>query len=263
MDPYIEHPEIWGDFHNNLASEIQALLNQSIRPSYFARLIPYVTYETLEIGRLQRTVPDVSLFKPHQPSPPSRSSGSTAAAVSAMALELPAPVESEVEVEFPLRLYSIEIRTVVDAELVTVIEILSPVNKRPGHEAYEHYLRKRRQILNSDRVHLLELDFLRGGVRPPLTRPVPSAPYYVLLSRAEERPRVKVWPIQLSDSLPIVPVPLRQPDADVMLDLTSAVTAVYERGAYDLQLDYRNEPPPPALNASERAWLHERLRLAS
>ena len=42
MDPYIETPELWSDFHNNRASEIQAQLNQRIQPHYVARLTPYV-----------------------------------------------------------------------------------------------------------------------------------------------------------------------------------------------------------------------------
>ena len=32
MDPYIESPELWSDFHNNLASEMQAQLNRLIQP---------------------------------------------------------------------------------------------------------------------------------------------------------------------------------------------------------------------------------------
>ena len=43
MDPYIETLELWSDFHNNLASEMQARLNQLIQPRYVARLTPYVT----------------------------------------------------------------------------------------------------------------------------------------------------------------------------------------------------------------------------
>src|SRR5437870_13636944 len=70
-------------------------------------------------------------------------------------------------------------------QLVTVIEVLSPVNKRPSHEAYLAYQRKRRDILRSE-VHLLEIDLLRGGERPPLERPVPPAAYYVVLSRAHQ-----------------------------------------------------------------------------
>jgi hypothetical protein len=256
MDPYIEQPEIWGDFHNNLSSQIQAALNEIIRPNYFARLIPYVTYEVVGIGQVSRTYPDVSVF---QPSGVVTERAPVGGAVTAAVID-PAPVESEVELEFPLRLHYVEIRTVVDAELVTVIEILSPVNKRPGHEAYEHYLRKRRQILQSDTVHLLEIDLLRGGKRPPLVQPVPEAPYYVMLSRASERPKVKVWPMHLADRLPVVPVPLLPPDPDVPLDLRAAVASVYERGAYDLQLNYGEAPPPPQLSESEAARVKQLLR---
>jgi hypothetical protein len=254
MDPYIEQPAIWGDFHNDLAAEIRTQLNQAIRPHYFARLIPYVTYESLSIGQVSRTYPDVSVFQSHHTAPDPWRQGAGAVAV----MESP-PVESEVKTEFPLRLHSIEVHSVVDAKLVTVIEILSPVNKRSGHEAYEHYLRKRRQILNTDDVHLIEIDLLRGGQRPPLERPVPEAPYYVMLSRAERRPKVVVWPIRLWDKLPTVPVPLRAPDPDASLSLNAIVAEVYERGAYDLQLDYAQEPPAPPLRAEEAAWVQELL----
>jgi hypothetical protein len=253
MDPYIEQPQLWGDFHNNLASAIQAALNPELRPHYFARLIPYVTYESVGIGEVSRTYPDVSVFQSRHPVPAAPSLGGAATAT----LEL-APVESEVEITFPLRLHSVEVRTVIDAKLVTVIEILSPVNKRPGHEAYEHYTRKRRQILNTEDVHLVEIDLLRAGQRPPLERPVPVAPYYCMLSRAEQRPRVLVWPIQLPARLPTLPIPLRAPDPDVMLNLQALVAAVYERGAYDLQLDY-TQPPPPPLSEAEAAWIEQLL----
>ena len=53
MDPYIESPALWSDFHNDLASEIRAQLNRCIQPRYFARLTPYVTYEVVEIGQVQ------------------------------------------------------------------------------------------------------------------------------------------------------------------------------------------------------------------
>jgi hypothetical protein len=60
----------------------------------------------------------------------------------------------------------------------TAIEVLSPVNKRSSHEAYHDYLRKRRQLLHSE-AHVIEINLLRGGERPPLAGPVPSAPYAV------------------------------------------------------------------------------------
>ena len=235
MDPYIEHHSLWGDFHNNLASQIQAQLNAVIRPNYYARTIPYVTYETLEIGRATKTYPDVSVFQ----NLPSIKEASIEYATSATVLvEPPMPVESEVPVEEPLTLHFVEVHTAGTDDLVAVIEILSPINNRPGRDGYEKYLRKRQQILNTDTIHLIEIDFLRSGTRPPLLKAVPDASYYILLSRAEARPRVTVWPIQLDDRLPTIPVPLNNPDPDAMLDLDQAIKDVYERCAYDLQINY-------------------------
>ena len=245
MDPYIESPELWSDFHNNLASEMQAYLNRHIQPRYFARLTPYVTYEVVEVGQVYGVRPDVGVW--HLES----ASGMASAGAATVT---PAPVESLVALEIPLRLQRVTIRTTARQQLVTVIEILSPVNKRPGHQAYLAYRRKRRDLLRTE-VHLLEIDLLRGGERPPLERPVPAAAYYVTLSRAERRPRVDVWPIPLWERLPVLPVPLLDPDPDVPLDLGVAVASVYERGAYAPQIDYRLPPPPPALSRAESDWL--------
>jgi len=250
MDPYIEQPALWPDFHSDLASEIRARLNQVIQPRYFARLTPYVTYEIIEVAEVRSVRPDVGVWQPQPPA------GEPQVGVATIT---PAPVESRIPLELPLRLYSVEIRTADTQQLVTAIEILSPVNKRPGHEAYLDYRRKRRDLLRSS-AHLLEIDLLRGGERPPLERPVPQAPYYVVLSRADRRPTVEVWPIQLTDRLPVLPVPLLEPDPDVPLDLQAAVDAVYDRGAYRVQIDYRQPPPPPPLSEEEHAWLDGVLR---
>lgn len=252
MDPYIEGPEIWSDFHGNVAPEIQGHLNEIIQPRYVARLTPYVTYEVVEITQTRgRNVrPDVGIWQ----SQPSQRR------VAEAVVEIPpAPAQSLVSLEFPLRLLSVEIRATETMELVTAIEILSPVNKRKGHEAYHDYQRKRREIFRSA-AHLLEIDLLRGGERPPLERPVPSAPYYVILSREDDRPNVEVWPIQLQDKLPLLPVPLREPDPDAPLDLGAVVAAVYKRGGYATLIDYRNPPPPPKLSEAEEEWLEARLQ---
>lgn len=107
---------------------------------------------------------------------------------------------------------------------------------------------------------MIEIALLRGGERPPLERPVPPAPYYVTLSRINRRPYVEVWPIQLREKLPVLPVPLLEPDPDVPLELGTVVAAVYERGAYARLIDYHQPPPPPVLSDAEAAWLDEHLR---
>lgn len=250
MDPYIENPKLWADFHSDLAAEIRTQLNRQIQPDYFARLIPYVSYEIIEIGTKQGVYPDVTVWQAQLTRPHSSTSAATIT---------PAPVESIVAIETPLQLHSIEIRTVDTETLVTVIEILSPANKRPGNVSYQTYQRKRHDLLHSS-VHLLEIDLLRAGERPPLIRPVPQAPYYVVLSRANRRPKVEVWPIQLADQLPVLPIPLLEADPDAPLDLSGVVASVYERGAYASQIDYRQLPPPPELSEQENNWLNELLR---
>jgi hypothetical protein len=253
MDPYIEKSRFWPDFYNDMAGEMRARINRVLPPGYVARAETYVTYEIIETGESseRRGVrPDAAIYL-ELPQTGDRAASAT--------LIAPAPIESSIALEVPLRLSRVEIRVVEDDLLVTVIEILSPVNKRPGHESRTEYLRKRQHVLRS-MVHLLEIDLLRGGDRSPLEKPVPPAPYYVTLSREDRRPRVEVWPIQLRDPLPVLPVPLRDPDPDVPLDLGALVAAVYERGRYADQINYREPPPPPPLSPEEQAWLDDLLR---
>jgi hypothetical protein len=77
----------------------------------------------------------------------------------------------------------------------------------------------------------------------------------VTLGRVTRRPTIEVWPIQLAEALPVVPVPLFEPDPDAVLDLGAVVASVYERGAYGSRLDYRKPPPPPPLSEEESAWM--------
>ncbi len=245
MDPYIEQSRLWVDFHSDLASEIRAELNSQIRPVYFARLTPYTTYEAIELFRSRRQAirPDVGVLRevaaPYY-------AGNVAV--------LDPPIESEISMDDLLDFLGVEILRSGDEQLITAIEILSPVNKRPGHDAHWDYRRKRRDLLRSD-VHFLEIDLLRGGERTLLEHLAPDTPYCISLSRADDRPYISVWPIPLNSRLPTVPVPLDFGDPDAVLPLGQIVASVYERGGYDAQIDYRQPVPPPALSNEEAAWV--------
>jgi hypothetical protein len=151
---------------------------------------------------------------------------------------------------------SIEIRDLAQRQLVTAIEILSPTNKRG--EGRAEYLAKRRRLLLST-AHLLEFDLLREGQRVPMQDPLPDAPYFVMLSRAERRPLLDIWPVTLTQALPVVPVPLLPGESDLLLDLQAVFTATYDLLSYDLLIDYR-QAPQPALSGAAAAWADERLR---
>jgi hypothetical protein len=211
MDPYLEDPDIWEDFHSSLAAEVRDQITPHLLPRYYAALTPRITYEEVLVEQTRLVKPDVSVLKLGE-----EPLGGRGVAIA------PAPVEGTVLLEVPVKEQSIEIRDVETRRLVTAIEILSPVNKRPGHEAFEAYRRKRRDLLRTD-VHILEIDLLRAGTRPPLATALPAASYFIFLSRGNRRPRVEIWPLRIREEIPVVPVPLSPPDPDVPLDLGKAI----------------------------------------
>ena len=67
----------------------------------------------------------------------------------------------------------------------------------------------------------------------------------------------EVWPLALADVLPMVPVPLREVDGEVVLDLGAVLRSIYEDAAYELSIDYGEAPPPPKLSDEERVWVEQ------
>ncbi len=250
MDPYLEAHYLWPDFHARLSFAISDQLQPFLSPRYIAALTPHVALESLAIALTRHIVPDIGVLDRDMPG--TMRGGGTAIAA--------APLTGTVERAVTTRYHRVEIRARGDEALVTAIEILSPVNKRPGADAAETYERKRREIFDST-THLLEIDLLRAGRRPALIEPLPDAPYFIFLSRIERRPTIEIWPLMLQQPIPIVPVPLLAPDPDVPLDLTAALARIYQSARYDLSVDYRQPPPLPALTAAEADWADERLRV--
>lgn len=244
----LEAPSLWPDVHTSLSFAIRDQLQPQLSPRYTAAITSYVAFEMIEIAPARVAVPDVGILD--RDVAPARG-GAVAIA--------PAPLTGIVALEAPTRYQRIEVRTVGDETLVAAIEILSPVNKRPGVEGADAYERKRRELLRSE-AHLMEIDLLRGGRRPALVTPLPPKPYFICLSRVQRRPEIEIWPISLQQPLPLVPVPLRPPDADVALDLGAVFHRIYTSARYDLRIDYRQAPPPPDLPPDDATWLDTRLR---
>jgi hypothetical protein len=245
MDPYFEGV-VWMTIHAQLSNEIARQLAPRLRPKYVV-----LTPERFILDRdegvaviTSNIYPDVGVAH----------AGGKAPEPSMAVLD--APLRSPTVVPIRVPHVRVEIRDVADRELVTAIEVLSPTNKNnPGRR---EYLKKRRRILLSD-THLMAIDLLRGGRRVPMRKPLPDYPYFVLLSRAELRPLVDIWPIGYRDTLPThVPVPLLPGDADVHLDLQAAWSSIYDAFCYDLLVDY-TQPPALALPPSEAAWAVELL----
>ncbi|MEW5988279.1 MAG: DUF4058 family protein [Chloroflexota bacterium] len=266
MDPYLEAPDIWLDFHERLASVISETLNEQLPEPYYSRLQmrPEVGV-VLQAGVPQRIIPDVTVVR--YPTPPL----SPGVAVASAVAEPPTPVAQGMTVRIHtdlLRHPFVEIRDVSRGhQLVTLIEIVSPSNKHPGPDrrAYET---KQREVLESD-ANLVEIDLLRSGRRllpyPELEEAVYhlGCNYLILLNRF--RQRMDTWmdyilhPIDVRESLPCISIPLAGDDPDVPLDLQAVFHLIYQRALYRRIVDY-STPPDPPLADEDAAWAAERLR---
>lgn len=262
VNPYLEG-YLWPDVHAALAGKIRQQLTPKLRPRYTARLEIYLVEDSTPEAEVGILYPDVEVLQVSQESVVSsrvmglEDAGATmpAAVRGAAIATTPAPLTLPVLQPVAVRVPTIEIRDTAKNLLVTCIEILSPVNKRePGLTPYRH----KRQRLYQAGVHLIELDLLRRGTRPFSHPRLPEESYLVTLTRSGLG-AVEIWPIGLQDKLPIIPVPLLAPDADVPLDLPLVLNAIYDEAAYDLPIDYRQAPPPPQLSQLDASWLDKLL----
>lgn len=248
MDPFLESQE-WEDFHARLNLAVSDCLSPRVAPNYVVRVERRVYVEFPHEGDGSYGRADVAvLWK--QETPPA----STAVAESPPMLE---PFECDLPMPEERREAYLVIRLRETMEVVTVLETLSPSNKRPGGDGRREYLQKREAVLQSQ-SHLVEFDLLRGGLRLPMATPLPPADYYAIVSRRPRRPRAAVYAWTIRDPLPTIPVPLKQGDPDVPLDLQAAFDIVYDRARYDLSLDYNADlqPPPGEVDAP---WIRGRL----
>lgn len=244
MDPYLEG-YLWPDVHHRLATALSRQLTPRLRPRYVARLEIYIVEDSAPEAEIGIMYPDVEVLLVGQQHP--KRPNASAEQPGGMAAPLVLPMLEPVTV----RIAMVEIRDVAHNQLVTCIEILSPVNKRePG---LTHY-RQKRQRRYAASVHLLEIDLLRRGMHPLSHPRLPDVPYLVTLTRAQAG-QVEVWPIELRNPLPTVPVPLHAPDPDVPLELGAALASIYDEAAYDLSIDYTQAVPPPALAPADAAWV--------
>ena len=239
MVPYLEQEVLWHDFHEKIIPAAAAYLSAQVLPRYIVLIDEDVYLHDLSTES-RRSVgrPDLAVAHGWNVSPPGKG---------AAVLEAPTYVVlPELDIE---RESFLEVRDRQSRELVTVVEVLSPTNKRPGDHRGQ-YLNKRADLLLSS-VHLVEIDLLRcGPPLPPTDRP--GGPYSVLVSRAQTRPRADLWPFGLRDPLPTVPIPLKGADADARLDLRAILDRVYDESGYGYFL-YDHEPDP-ALNDDDASW---------
>jgi Protein of unknown function (DUF4058) len=240
VDPYLENPEFWSEVHNRLIVAIADALSPCLRPKYRVALEKrvYDSEESLLVG-----IADVAILPRVTAIPPR--------ATATLPARHKAPIQISVPIAEEIRESYLEIREIASGQVVTVIEILSPKNKRSGvgRTAYE---KKRQQVLSSA-THLVEIDLLRGGTQMPLLGAVPPMNYYIRVSKADQRLLADLYPFSLQEEIPIFAVPLSAKEAEPEVDLQVLLNEVYDRASLDLAIDY-GKPPTPNLSTEDATW---------
>jgi Protein of unknown function (DUF4058) len=250
MDPYLEAFGYWEDFHDSYLPFIRNALRAGIPEEYSVFIQERVTSIALPDHEQKASFPDIGLSTANDYRPP----GGTAT-LSTTEAET-AIVEHEFE-ELEKETY-LEITRRSDRQLITVIELLSPSNKvSPGAPVY---MAKRKSLLHQY-VHLVEIDLLIRGARLPMRNPLPRGDYYALVSRAEERPKARVYAWTVRQPMPIIPIPLMAPDPDFRLDLGALFRQAYDTGLYAREIKYAVDPPA-FLRPDDRDWAREKARAA-
>lgn len=247
MDPFIESQK-WSDFHTRFITLVSETLMPRLRPKYIVDVEERVYVERDPDDPVMVMRPDVAVVNTVREEVTAYAS--TAAVAMPVECLLPMPEETH---EAYLTIRRKDARTIV-----TVIEVLSPANKRPGADGFDQYLKKRERVLASS-ANLVELDLLRGGRRLPVVGRLPPGDFLAIVARWQRRPRAEVYGWPLEQQLPVIPIPLAHPDADVLLDLQEVFTLVYDRAGYDYSLDY-GEPLDPPLDQQRAAWVAQILQ---
>ncbi|MFO0960233.1 MAG: DUF4058 family protein [Isosphaeraceae bacterium] len=247
MDPYLEAPGVWPDFHATFLQAWREAISIALPDGYEAWIDERV--QLVSPDEIRQLVADVGISRHpgDEDRPPIGRQGGIAVLepVSIPVVMLDQPRESFIRI----------VRR-PDRELVTVVELLSPAN-RAGAD-HSAYLVRRSEIYRQG-AHLVELDLLMKGHRLPMGRPLPKGDYYAFVARSERLPDCDVYAWSVRRALPSLPIPLKAPDPDIFIDLAEVFATAYARGPYARSLD--DASPAQAQLAPEDAdWAAETAR---
>lgn len=242
MNPYLENPYLWSEVHSWLIVQLARSLNPSLVPKYRAAVEKRVYDDALLVG-----IPDASVF---QQNPETELSSAVTTGVLTKPIRVTIPLTEEITERY------LEIREVKTGRVVTVVEVLSPKNKRIG-EGRDKYLTKRQKVLNSS-THLVEIDLLRTGNFMPMVEAIRSD-YRILVSRANLRPEAELYPFNRRESIPQFLLPLQPFDSESVVNLSEVLRQVYQEAALNLAIDYSEQPIPP-LSESDFQWVQSLMK---
>jgi hypothetical protein len=249
MDPYLESQGYWPDFHTALLIDCRRALRHVLPRHYGAFVEERISLIDLSGEPSHHYRPDVAVIRKGHDLPVS---GDRGASATLEPITIPLTLEDLDEVHERW----IEIRRLPDQSLVTVIEILSPTNKI-GSGRIE-YIEKRNQWIKQP-VNLVEIDLLLRGHRMPMARSLPPAEYFAFVARSNRRPDCDVYAWSVRRALPMIPIPLAEPDPDVSLNLGAVFAQSYDDAPYADSINYA-APLELPLTPEDRAWAEDLAR---
>ncbi|MGA9378413.1 MAG: DUF4058 family protein [Phormidium sp.] len=247
MNPYLEDPELWSEVHHRLITAIAIAIAPSLRPKYRVAIEKRTYLSEIEDSVLVG-ISDVAVFSGRLDKSETRSTLTIPSQTEAVTVTIPQPEE--------IRENYLAIKEVGTGAVVTVIEILSPKNKR-GKEGTEAYDRKRKQVLAS-LTNLVEIDLLRSGKPMRIIEKIQSD-YRILISRSDRRPNASLYAFNLPDQIPSFPLPLQSRETEQLIDLQHLLNEIYDQASFDMAIDY-NQEPVPKLKPENAVWVDELLR---
>jgi Protein of unknown function (DUF4058) len=254
MNPYLENPTLWPEVHHLLIAVLAETLNPQLLPKYRVAVEKRV-YQTVSDDILLVGIPDVAIATFRDLPSTKPSNPPVATVTKPISVTLPMPLE--------ISEGYLEIREIASQQVVTVIEILSPANKKAG-KGYDAYITKRQEILTSQ-THLVEIDLLHEDTPMAYQGNVPTYDYRILISRSQNRPRADLYGFNLRELIPLFSLPLQSAeqstDNEPAIDLHTLLDIVYARAGYAFAIDY-DQAPYPKLSHELQAWCRETIENA-
>lgn len=258
MDPFLEHPDLFPDFHDSFITYLREFTQPALRPPYLSGIGRRTWIEVSE----RYVEPDVEVLR--STTLRSQTGRLGGAAVAELTPSQPVVVHVPHD-ERREPFIEIFIGRGRDRRLVTVIELLSLTNKTPGEHGRDLYQRKQREVLDS-KVNLVEIDLLRSGRHTTavpedrLRETVAPFDYHVCIHRFDNLEDYFVYGIQLDERLPTIDVPLLPEDGSVPVDLQAVFNRCYDAAPYAQEVDYQHDVPDPPLTADQTAWTNRLLQ---
>ena len=123
MNPYLERPSRWTDFHNSFIVTARTALTRQVGGRYFVQVEEHIYLERADEDDELLGIPDIGVTADDAP-----------AGVGPSTATLVAPIRVTIPGAARRRLAFLTVRDREGDRVVTVIELLSPVNKKPGDD---------------------------------------------------------------------------------------------------------------------------------